>query len=78
MNATFYVTLYGASESDMDTTMQILATKILTVQSLADALHLSPGYLTNLSVGEIARTPGFEHPQSFNKLFNKEDQRFSP
>lgn len=70
-----------------------------TVAYLAEALHLSPSYLsdmlrsligqtaqqyihgklidkakeqlssTSLSVGEIAYLLGFEHPQSFNKLF---------
>jgi AraC family transcriptional activator of pobA len=69
------------------------------VQSVADALHVSPNYLssvlkvhtgqstqqhihhkliekaqeqlstTNLSVSEIAYALGFEHPQSFSKLF---------
>ncbi len=72
---------------------------IPTVQDLAENLHLSPGYLsdmlraltgrnaqqhihdkliekakeklstTTLSVSEIAYTLGFEHPQSFSKLF---------
>lgn len=70
-----------------------------TVQQLADALHMSPGYLSNLlrnltgkstqqhihdkliekakerlsttslSISEIAYALGFEHPQSFSKLF---------
>jgi AraC-like DNA-binding protein len=72
---------------------------IPTVQYLADELHLSPGYLsdmlrtltgqnaqqhihqqlidyakeqlstTSLSVSEVAYALGFEHPQSFSKLF---------
>lgn len=72
-----------------------------TVEYLAEQLHLSPRYLsdmlrsltgqnaqqhihekliekskqylaaTNLSVAEIAYQLGFEHPQSFNKLFKK-------
>jgi AraC family transcriptional activator of pobA len=77
-----------------------LASKGLpSVQSIADALHVSASYLsgllklltgqstqqhiqgkviekakeklstTTLSVGEIAYALGFEHPQSFNKLF---------
>ena len=77
-----------------------LVTKGLpAVQQLADALHVSPGYLssmlktltgrsaqqhihdkliekakeklstTDLSVSEIAYALGFEHPQSFSKLF---------
>ncbi|GAB4024689.1 helix-turn-helix domain-containing protein [Spirosoma gilvum] len=80
---------------------------IPTVQYLADQLHLSPGYLsdllrsstglntqqlihekliekakerlttTNLSVSEIAYALGFEHPQSFSKLF-KEKTRQTP
>ncbi|WCT11580.1 helix-turn-helix domain-containing protein [Mucilaginibacter jinjuensis] len=72
-----------------------------SVEALADQLHLSPHYLsdvlrsltgqsaqqhiqekliekakeylsvTNFSVAEIAYQLGFEHPQSFNKLFKK-------
>jgi AraC family transcriptional regulator, transcriptional activator of pobA len=72
-----------------------------TVKYIADNLHVSPNYLsdllrtltgqnaqqhihnklierakealstTSLSVGEIAYRLGFEHPQSFNKLFKK-------
>ena len=76
-----------------------------TVQYLAEALHMSAGYLSdmlrsltgmnaqqhihqkliekariylatgNLSVAEVAYRLGFEHPQSFNKLFrNKTSQ----
>ncbi|RYZ21120.1 MAG: AraC family transcriptional regulator, partial [Chitinophagaceae bacterium] len=78
-----------------------------TVQFIADALHVSPGYLssllkvltgqstqqhlhdkliekakeklsaTDLSVSEIAYLLGFEHPQSFSKLF-KTKTNFSP
>lgn len=29
---------------------------------------------TNLSIGEIVHKLGFEHSQSFNKLFKKKDQ----
>jgi AraC-like DNA-binding protein len=72
-----------------------------TVQSLAEQLHFSPRYLSdmlrsltgqntqqhihdrviekakeylttdNLSVAEVAYQLGFEHPQSFNKIFKK-------
>lgn len=72
-----------------------------TVQHLADELHLSPRYLSdllrsltgqntqqhihekliekakeflatdNLTVAEVAYQLGFEHPQSFNKIFKK-------
>lgn len=78
---------------------QPLNAGIPTVQYLADRLHISPSYLsdmlrsltgqnaqqhihlkliekakeqlaaTNLSVSEIAYSLGFEHPQSFSKLF---------
>lgn len=78
-----------------------------TVQYIADALNVSPGYLssmlktltgqstqqhihdklidiakqqlstTGLSVSEIAYQLGFEHPQSFSKLF-KTKTNFSP
>jgi len=78
---------------------QSLSQGIPTVQYLAENLHLSPSYLsdmlraltgqnaqqhihdkliekakeklstTTLSVSEIAYTLGFEHPQSFSKLF---------
>ncbi|HEX2607356.1 MAG TPA: helix-turn-helix transcriptional regulator [Flavisolibacter sp.] len=82
-----------------------LTTKGLpTVQSVAEALHLSPTYLssllkvltgqttqqhihnkllekakqilstTQLSVSEIAYELGFEHPQSFSKLFKAKTQ----
>ena len=74
---------------------------LLTVQSLAEQLNVSPHYLSdmlrsltgqnaqqhihnkliekakeilsnsNLSVAEIAYQLGFEHPQSFNKLFKR-------
>jgi AraC-like DNA-binding protein len=74
---------------------------VLTVQSLAEQLHVSPHYLSDmlrsltgqnaqqhihnkliekakeilsnstLSVAEIAYQLGFEHPQSFNKLFKR-------
>lgn len=80
---------------------------IPAVQDLAENLHLSPGYLsdmlraltgrnaqqhihdkliekakeklstTTLSVSEIAYALGFEHPQSFSKLF-KTKTNFSP
>jgi AraC-like DNA-binding protein len=78
-----------------------------TVQYLAEQLHLSPSYLsdmlrsltgqnaqqhihykliekakeklstTELTVSEIAFELGFEHPQSFSKLF-KTKTKFSP
>jgi len=78
-----------------------------TVEYLAEQLHVSPSYLsdmlrsltgqnaqqhihekliekakeyltaTNLSVSEIAYQLGFEHPQSFNKLFKKKTN-FTP
>jgi AraC-like DNA-binding protein len=74
---------------------------VLTVQSLAEQLNVSPHYLSDmlrsltgqnaqqhihnkliekakeilsnstLSVAEIAYQLGFEHPQSFNKLFKR-------
>ena len=77
---------------------------IPSVTYLADALHLSPGYLsrllktltgqstkqfiidkvielakeqlstTSLTMNEIAYGLGFEHPQSFNKLFKSKTQ----
>jgi AraC family transcriptional activator of pobA len=80
---------------------------IPTVQYLAENLHLSPSYLsdmlraltgqnaqqhihdkliekakeklstTTLSVGEVAYALGFEHPQSFSKLF-KSKTKLSP
>jgi AraC family transcriptional activator of pobA len=80
---------------------------LLTVQSIADELNVSPSYLsgllkvltgqstqqhihnkliekakeklstTDLSVSEIAYALGFEHPQSFSKLF-KTKTNFSP
>jgi len=76
-----------------------------TVQSLAQALNMSPNYLgsllrsltgqstqqhihnkliekakeklstTDLSVGEIAYALGFEHPQSFSKLFKSKTKQ---
>ncbi|HEY9006953.1 helix-turn-helix domain-containing protein [Ohtaekwangia sp.] len=85
----------------------IVAKGIPTVQHVANALNLSPGYLsgllnmltgqrtqehihdklieiakeklstTALSVSEIAYELGFEHPQSFSKLF-KTKANFSP
>jgi len=92
---------------DYFNTKKPLTDGIPTVQFLADALHLSPGYLsdmlrhltgrnaqqqiqdkliekakeklstTGLSVGEIAYELGFEHPQSFSRLF-KAKTRQSP
>lgn len=85
----------------------LAAQGVPTVESVAEALHLSPDYLsrllttltgqstrhfiqdklinlakeklstTNLSVNEIAFQLGFEHPQSFSKLF-KDKTRYSP
>jgi AraC family transcriptional activator of pobA len=75
----------------------------MTVQYLAEQLHLSTSYLsdivrshtlqdihdiliekakerlstTGLTVSEIACEPGFEHPQSFSKLF-KTKTKLSP
>jgi AraC family transcriptional activator of pobA len=84
---------------------QVATTGLPTVQSIADALHVSPSYLgsllkvltgqsaqqhihdkllekakqlladTTLSVGEIAYQLGFEHPQSFSKLFKSKTAR---
>src|SRR5204862_4141355 len=77
----------------------LISKGLLTVQSIADELNVSPSYLsgllkiltgqstqqhihnkliekakeklstTDLSVSEIAYALGFEHPQSFSKLF---------
>ena len=85
----------------------LAAQGVPTVESVAEALHLSPDYLsrllttltgqstrhfiqdklielakeklstTDLSVNEIAFQLGFEHPQSFSKLF-KNKTRYSP
>ena len=85
----------------------LAAEGVPTVESVAEALNLSPDYLsrlltrltkqstrhfiqdklinlakeklstTNLSVNEIAFQLGFEHPQSFSKLF-KNKTRYSP
>ena len=84
-----------------------LHTGLPTVKHLSEALHISPGYLsdmlrsligknaqqyiherliekakqrlttTDLTVSEIAYELGFEHPQSFSKLF-KNKTRLSP
>jgi AraC family transcriptional activator of pobA len=78
---------------------KLLKDGIPSVQSLADQVYVSPGYLSdmlrsltgqntqqyiqnkliekakemlatsNLSIGDVAMRLGFEHPQSFNKLF---------
>lgn len=52
--------------------------KVLTGQSTQQHIHMKLIEIakeklstTDLSVGEIARILGFEHPQSFNKLFKK-------
>ncbi|ANI89776.1 AraC family transcriptional regulator [Arachidicoccus ginsenosidimutans] len=83
----------------------LIDTGLPTAQQLADALNMSPNYLssllksltgqttlqhihnkliekakeklstTNLTVGEIAYELGFEHPQSFSKLFKQKTQQ---
>ncbi|MEN2435853.1 AraC family transcriptional regulator [Weeksellaceae bacterium A-14] len=83
----------------------LIDTGLPTAQQLADALNMSPNYLssllksltgqttlqhihnkliekakeklstTNLTVSEIAYELGFEHPQSFSKLFKQKTQQ---
>jgi AraC family transcriptional activator of pobA len=101
------LTKFDEQLSNYFDTDKALITGLPTVQQLADQLHVSPHYLsdmlrsltgqntqqhihhkliekakeilstTNLSIAEVAYQLGFEHPQSFNKIF-KRKTKLSP